>query len=221
MRTDAVRERDARQEEIDDRLLRWMASECVADSEVFWDLRKINGADTSDAFTPFWDEMASYLELEVGAGAEERRTAGSMDVTHAAKVISVPSLIREVATLLYAKEGFADAPVPCESTVRLQFMPSAPTKLASARFTARFRMVRKVQTRCIRKEYQMLTTALPWHATANLPLSRRINSQTRLASHMPSRWHMAMTSAKSRSGLLVTSLAPTLVDTQGVAHMAP
>ena len=165
--------------------------------------------------------MTSYLELEVGAGAEERRTAGSMDVTHAAKVISVPSLIREVATLLHAKEGFADAPVPCESTVRLQFTPSAPTKLASARFTARFRMVRKVQTRCLRKEHP--------DSHYCLALARNCKSAVVKANQLADeagKPHAIKVAHgddkyKSRSGLLVTSLAPPLVDTQGVAHMAP
>ena len=33
-------------------------------------------------------------------------------------------------------------------------MPNRPTALASRRFTAHFRFVRKVQTRCLRKEHE-------------------------------------------------------------------
>ena len=36
----------------------------------------------------------------------------------------------------------------------MQFIPNAPSKLTSARFTGRFAMVRKVQTRCLRKKHE-------------------------------------------------------------------
>ena len=94
LRKDTARERDGRQEEIDDRVLTWMSRKGVTDTDLFWDLRQMNGPHESDAFTPFWDEMGVYLELEIGAGAHERRAAGSEHVTHAATVISVPQLIR-------------------------------------------------------------------------------------------------------------------------------
>jgi hypothetical protein len=57
------RERDARQEQVDERVLQWMADEGVADERVFWDLRELNGA-AGEKFNAFWDEMAVYLNLE-------------------------------------------------------------------------------------------------------------------------------------------------------------
>ena len=48
---------------------------------------------------------------------------------------------------LHAKPGFEEAPIPHETTVRVQFMPNRPTALTSKRFHARFRFIRKVQTR--------------------------------------------------------------------------
>ena len=77
-----------------------------------------------------------------------------VDIVYAATIISVPQLIREVTTLLHATPGLEHTAIPHESTVRLQFMPNRPTALASSRFTARFRFVRKVQTRCLRKEHE-------------------------------------------------------------------
>ena len=77
LRKDTARERDGRQEEIDDRVLTWMSRKGVTDTDLFWDLRQMNGPHESDAFTPFWDEMGVYLEMEIGAGAHERRAAGS------------------------------------------------------------------------------------------------------------------------------------------------
>ena len=142
----STRERDARQEVIDDRVLQWMADEGVTDEETFWDMRSLNGAD-GHRFDAFWDELGAYLELEMGAGAHERRAAEADDVMYASKVISIPQMIRDVAELLHAKEGFKDSPIPSESCVIVQFMPNRPTALRSARFTMRFRFIRKVQPR--------------------------------------------------------------------------
>ena len=148
----STRERDTRQEEIDDRVLQWMVSEGVMEEALFWDLRKLNGAD-GHKFDAFWEEMGAFLELEVGAGAHERRAAEAQDITYASKIISIPQLVRSVTERLHAKEGFELAHIPDESTVRLQFLPNRPTALASARFTGRFRMIRKVQSRCLSKEH--------------------------------------------------------------------
>ena len=52
------RERDARQEQIDNRVLQWMADEGVCDEHVFWDLRELNGA-TGEKYNPLWDEMGA------------------------------------------------------------------------------------------------------------------------------------------------------------------
>ena len=148
-----TRERDSRQQVIDDNVLQWMTSVSVSDEAVFWDMRELNGND-GHKFDPFWDELGSFLELEVGAGAHERRATEGVDIVYAATIISVPQLIREVTTRLHATPGLEHAAIPHESTVRLQFMPNRPTALASSRFTARFRFLRKVQTRCLRKEHE-------------------------------------------------------------------
>ena len=43
-----------------------------AEEGVFWDLRTLNGAD-GHKYDAFWEEMGKFLQLEVGAGAHERR----------------------------------------------------------------------------------------------------------------------------------------------------
>ena len=138
------RERDARQEVIDNQVLQWMADEGVTDQATFWDMRSLNGAD-GHKFDAFWDELGGYLQLEAGAGAHERRAAEAEFVQYASKVISIPQMIRDVTELLHAKPGFEDAPIPSESSVAVQFMPNRPTALRSSRFTMRFRFIRKVQ----------------------------------------------------------------------------
>ena len=55
---------------------------------------------------------------------------------------------------LHAKAGHEQDPIPCHQTVRLQFSPNHPTRLTSARFSRRFKIVRKVQTRCLRKQHE-------------------------------------------------------------------
>ena len=42
LRKDTARERDGRQEEIDDRVLTWMSREGVTDTDLFWDLSGIS-----------------------------------------------------------------------------------------------------------------------------------------------------------------------------------
>jgi hypothetical protein len=76
------RERDARQEVIDNRVLQWMASHGIAEEAVFWDLRELNGA-SGEKFNAFWDELGAYLELEVGSAAHGRRAAEAHDVVYA------------------------------------------------------------------------------------------------------------------------------------------
>ena len=129
------RERDKRDELIDNRVLQWMASTGETGEAVFWDQRELNGA-SGDKFDAFWDEMGAYLELEVGAGAHERRAATAEDVTYAAKIVSVPQLIRDVTERLHQKPGLEEAPTPAESTVRAQFMPNRPTAIASRHMTS-------------------------------------------------------------------------------------
>ena len=72
------------------------------------------------------------------------------------KIISVPQLIRAVTDKLRASDDAEKktAAIPSEDLVYVQFMPSKPTSKVAARFSARFKVIRKVQTRCLRKEHE-------------------------------------------------------------------
>lgn len=138
---------------LDERYLKFVLERGDESPELFYDLRAMNGKDGQDNFEAFWDVMGAYLKLEVGESAEERRHSDN-EVSYASKVISIPSLIREVTKILHAQEGHENDKIPCASLVRLQFNPTCPKKLTSAKFTRRFNVVRKVQSRSLRKQHE-------------------------------------------------------------------
>ena len=127
-----------------------MRSDC--DPSLFFDLRALNGKD-NDKFISFWDKMGEYLQLEVGESAHERRHAVDA-ISYASKIVSVPVLIREVAKLLHATEGHEEDPIPGKDCVRHQFTPNHKDHLTAGKFSGRFKIIRKVQTRCLRKEHE-------------------------------------------------------------------
>jgi len=140
----------AEQQAIDERIEWWVQSGC--DPAEYFDLRELNGND-GQKYTLFWEEAAKYLELEIGSGAEERRSASNGSICFASNVISIPILIREVATRLHAQEGHANEPIPSRGCVELQFHPACPSKLSAGRFSNRFKMSRGggLQQRILRK----------------------------------------------------------------------
>ena len=145
-------DRDLSTKQVDERLLQFLSRSEGADPQLFFDLRHLNGPE-GDKFASFWDEMAEYLQLEVGESAHERRH--SVDaISYASKIVSVASLIREVSALLHAKPGHEEDKIPGPDCVRLQFTPNHRDRLTAGRFSARFKVVRKVQTRCLRKEHE-------------------------------------------------------------------
>ena len=123
-----------------------------ADPTLYFDLRWMNGPN-GDRFASFWDTMGEYLQLEVGESAEERRH-GDHAMSYASKFVSVPSLIREVTLLLHAKDGHEDDKIPSLDCVLTKWSPNNPYKLTAARFSPRFQIKRRVQTRCLRKEHE-------------------------------------------------------------------
>ena len=56
--------------------------------------------------------------------------------------------------MLHAKEGHEQDPIPGKDIVRYQFSPNNPTRLTSGKFSARFPIRRRVQTRILSKEHQ-------------------------------------------------------------------
>ena len=60
----------------------------------------------------------------------------------------------QVALQLHSREGHEADPIPGHECVRLQFTPNHPKRLTAGCFSARYKIVRKVQTRCLRKEHE-------------------------------------------------------------------
>ena len=149
---DQVSSRTALEQERDNRFLKFCMASDDPDPTFFFDGRALNGAPGT-RFESFWDEMAVYLQFDIGENAEGRRH-GDDAVTYASKIISIPVLIREVARRLHSKPGHEADPVPGRDCVADQFTPNYPNRLTAARFTSRFRIHRKVQTRCLRKEHE-------------------------------------------------------------------
>ena len=140
--------KDAKQLAIDKRVVAWLNS--GGDPEHYYDWRDLNGNDGLK-FSAFWDEAATYLELEIGTGAEPRREASDGSLGYASTLVSVPSFIREVTILLRARAGHEKDPIPSPSCVALQFHPRCPTHLSAGRFSSRFKVKRQVQSRILRK----------------------------------------------------------------------
>ena len=61
---------------------------------------------------------------------------------------------REVAAQLHAKEGQEDAKVPGVDTIAHVFSPNHPTRLTASNHHVKFDVVRKVQTRTLKKEHE-------------------------------------------------------------------
>ena len=150
--------------EVDDRMLKWLSCNDVS-VECFADHRVFNGAD-GHSFDLFWDEMNRYLKLEIGQGAHERRTASSSDITFASRVISVPVLIQRVKEVLHTEPDSEDPLIPSLETVYLQFTANNPFARVARRMTGRFAMVRKVQTRNLRKWHEDAHWCLVHHKYA-------------------------------------------------------
>ena len=145
------------QKRVDERCAAWLHANDGSPEE-FYDLRAMNGP-TGGNFAKFYEELGRYIEAEMAPGAEERRATGQGElegqgVTFASKFISLPIVIREVTAALHATPGCELAPVPCLNTVARQFSPNRPSALTSGSFTGRFKVVRQVQTRCLRKEHE-------------------------------------------------------------------
>jgi len=114
--------------------------------DCYYDLRAMNSSK-GDKFDAFWVELRKYISLDVGEGSHERRAAGSENVSFAPVAISIPSMVREVTKRLQGQPGSEDAPIPSLETVRLQFTPNDPFRLASASSTGILNFRRKIQAR--------------------------------------------------------------------------
>ena len=125
------------------------------------DLRQFNSrggsGDSSTKFESFWEKCGQILHNENQSGAHERRTD---QVLYASKVVSIPDLITQAKSRLQDEVDNVGhsrtelPPIPNLEWVRLQFSPNSDVAASAAKLTGRLNIVRKVQTRTLRKEHQ-------------------------------------------------------------------
>jgi hypothetical protein len=139
----SIGDRNEAQRQLDERFVCYLLQNDEAHPQLFFDMRWLNGPD-GDKFMAFWDELGVYLRLEVGESAHERRHAVDA-ISYASKIVSIPSLIREVSKLLHEKPDHERDPIPGPDCVRLQFSPNHPQRLTAGRFSARYKIIRKVR----------------------------------------------------------------------------
>ena len=93
---DETYEQRTEEKQVDERLMKYLLSSNETDPQLFYDLRQMNGRD-GDKFDSFWEELGSYLQLDVGESAQSRRDVVGAAQSYASKVVSIPVLVREVA----------------------------------------------------------------------------------------------------------------------------
>lgn len=130
--------------------------------DMFMDLRKLKNSrggngEGSTSFGEFWEACRRVINSEVGVGAHERRTKDSSDVVYASSVVSIRDLIEQVARLFdkEVESGKRQSvpPIPSDEWVRLQFAPSNDLVTTAGKLTGRLNVIRKMQTRTLRKEH--------------------------------------------------------------------
>ena len=111
------------------------------DPDMLLDLRINNGRASDSKFEKFYDEVQKYFDEQLMA-VHERRQGSELYLPLA---ISLEDLRREVAKRL--PEG---TPMPCTETLRLQFYPSHALHKTAEKYTGRFPVQFKVQSRLSR-----------------------------------------------------------------------
>ena len=114
------------------------------DVDLVVDKRELNQGRKSN-FEAFWKEVDMLLE-EYGKAVHERRHGP--DVAHMPFAISIPDLIKQVASRLPE-----DSPIPSEPWVRFQFWPKNRFSETAKRYSCRFDVKYKVQSRQLRKSH--------------------------------------------------------------------
>ena len=132
-----------KQEEIDHRTAQVLLES--EDPELLLDLRALNRKDIDTHFGIFWDEMGKYFEEQLLA-VQERRHGQELYMPLA---ISIEDLGNQVE-----KRVPPGTAIPCNETIRLQFMPGNPMHKTAMHYTGRFNVKFRVQTRQSRVQHQ-------------------------------------------------------------------
>ena len=115
----------------------------VDDPEFILDYRELNGRSEDEEFKVFWQECHNYLDNFVVAQERRHGLVGYFPV--AASVNAFIDIIKQ-----RVRPG---TKIPSETTVRRQFMPVYQNRATAAKYTGRFPVIPKVQTRSIRMKH--------------------------------------------------------------------
>ena len=120
------------------------------DSNLIFDLRKLNGRPKSSIFDDFWKELETYLQ-EINPAVDERRHG---EVCHMPIAISIRHLREMILERLRQKNpDTTEQATPSEEWIRLQFWPQNPYFSTALHHTGRFDVKYCVQSRQLRKSH--------------------------------------------------------------------
>ena len=130
-----------KEEEVDNRLVNFLLES--NDTDLLWDLRKLNGRPKNPAFDPFWQEIQKYKDAF--AAVDERRHS---DILYLPLATSTENLCQIVLDRL--PEGSA---MPSNSWLHMNFWPSNQYHNNASYHNGRFNLKFKLQQRLVRAQH--------------------------------------------------------------------
>ncbi|XP_056008509.1 uncharacterized protein LOC130051170 [Ostrea edulis] len=127
------------QGEIDDRVASILLD--GDDPSILLDYRSLNGKDVDSKFGVFFEEMGKYFDEQL-LHVNERRHGEELYLPMA---ISIEELRDQIS-----KRVPDGTPIPCSETVRLQFQPNSTFQKTALKYSGRFNVKFRVQTRLAR-----------------------------------------------------------------------
>lgn len=128
------------QSEVDERVCEFLLT--ADETNLFYDLRKLNGRPKDENLNPFWDELQRYLG-DVSVVHERRHET----VTYMPLAISIQSLIDTISKRLPGSS------CPSTSWLRLIFWPANAFTRSAMCYTGRFNVKYSVQQRILRSKH--------------------------------------------------------------------
>ncbi|XP_033730726.1 uncharacterized protein LOC117320173 [Pecten maximus] len=140
--TETVSETDA-QRQVDERIADILLT--GDDPELLLDYRALNGKDVDTHFGEFFAAMGDYFDKQL-LQVHDRRHGNELYLPLA---ISVEDLKEQVV-----KDLPDGVPIPSSETIRLQFTPGNPFQRTALKYTSRFNVKFRVQTRMARVHHK-------------------------------------------------------------------
>lgn len=130
------------QHAIDERVAEFLVTS--DDPSILLDMRVLNGKPGSTKFDVFWDEVDKVVVEN--AAVHERRHGECL-------YLPIAMSIEDLRTTVLSRlpEG---TPIPSAEWIRLQFWPSNPYASIAVRYTGRFNLKFKVQSRLLRSSHE-------------------------------------------------------------------